>query len=123
MKVLIVDDNIIQLQFTKSVLEKHGHEVITSTTAWVSNIVSAEKPSIVLMDLNIGAVNGSQAIKSLKGRKFSDDVLYYLHSSDDLEKIKKEVLECGADGYVPKCIKESEFIKDFNEIIKNVEPR
>jgi twitching motility two-component system response regulator PilH len=120
MKILIVDDSAVIIDYTKAILEKHGHTVLTSNNAWVSNIISSEKPEVVLMDMNLGAVNGVDAIKSLKGRKFSEGILYFLHSSEPLDKLIEYTKACNADGYIVKTVDERTFMSHFNLLMSTM---
>ncbi len=58
-KILLIDDNEMDLKITKELLEKAGYTVIQNY-GWLGTIklLRYSKPDIVLLDLNMPALSG-----------------------------------------------------------------
>ena len=66
-KILIVDDDPTSLRTTEAVLSKHGFEVKTSSHAEdIEKKTSEFSPSLIVMDLIMPKVDGTQAVKRLQ---------------------------------------------------------
>lgn len=101
-KVLVVDDSSSYLQFTVRALERAGYQVLTSDNAWITNIVSRERPDLILMDVQLGAVSGTDAVNILRKRSFCKDTIILLHTAGEKDKLDAMSAACGAHGYVIK---------------------
>jgi CheY-like chemotaxis protein len=69
-KALVVDDNASNLMLEKDILEVAGFEVFVSENA--SNaiaIAKKEKPNIILMDVRLPDMRGSEAAQILRQDK------------------------------------------------------
>jgi signal transduction histidine kinase/CheY-like chemotaxis protein len=68
-KVLVVDDNPMNLLVAQKLIEKLGHEVVTSTNgeeaiqAWL-----AEEPEMIFMDLQMPVMDGMEATQEIRRR-------------------------------------------------------
>ena len=64
--VLIVDDSPTEIHVLKTMLEKHGHDVITASSGEEGVTTSKEKkPDLVLMDIVMPGLNGFQATRQI----------------------------------------------------------
>ena len=73
-KILVVEDSKTYLQFVTGVLTKAGYEVLSASNAWVTNIVNQERPDLILMDVQLGAVSGVAAVTALRKRNFCSGI-------------------------------------------------
>ena len=70
-KILVVDDSKTYLQLASNALKRGGYEVLTADNAWISNIINQEKPDLVIMDVQLGAVSGVNAVTALRWEQLS----------------------------------------------------
>ena len=101
-KILIVDDNKTYLTLASSLLQDAGFDTCMSESIWISRVINQYKPSLVLMDVNIGSSNGTSAVVALKKRSLGDGIKIFLHSSEPDSVLSKLSAECGADGFIVK---------------------
>jgi DNA-binding response OmpR family regulator len=102
-KILIVDDSQAELTLMKAVLEKAGYwSVSISDPMRLEQIIQAERPSLILMDVVMPARNGFQACRELKGQAEYAHIPVVLVTSKSSASDKFWGQQQGADGYVVK---------------------
>ena len=73
-KILAVDDNIVNIKVLSQYLLKQNYEVITAESGEEAiEMFKADAPDIILMDIMMGGMNGLEAtakIKALSGDKW-----------------------------------------------------
>ncbi len=113
-RVLVVDDNEIELGVIRIVLEASGFEVTTLDSLFALSIeIKRCRPDIILLDVMMPALSGDRAAKILKGHGFSRDIPVILHSSKSEDELE-EIAGCaGAQGYVCKT-------GDFDKLVTEI---
>lgn len=102
-KILIVDDSPAEITLMKSVLETAGYWSVSINDATrLEQMVEAERPSLILMDVVMPLRNGFQACRELKGRAEFAHIPVVLVSSKSSASDKFWGQQQGADGYVVK---------------------
>ena len=102
-KVMVVDDSEIVLKLTSAMLQAGGFDVTTcDSAAGVVLRVIAEKPDLVLVDLNLGEVSGDRVIASLKNSPRTAHVRACLYSAEEAPSVAEVVRRSRADGFIQK---------------------
>ncbi len=104
-KVLIVEDNQMNMMLVKDILSLNGYKTIEAGTgAEAIRLVAVEKPDVVLMDLHLPGLDGMAATRMLKAdERFRDiPVLALTAAASRMET--EEILSRGFDGCVTKPI-------------------
>lgn len=104
-KILAVDDNIVNIKVLGQFLIKQGYEVITAESGEEAiEKFKSESPDIILMDIMMGGMNGLEAtakIKALSGDNWIPVIFMSALASEE-DKIKG--LDIGGDDYITKPI-------------------
>ena len=103
-KILIVDDNEVCRAVVRESLELGGFDVIElENPLGMSRVVNHEKPDLVLMDVEMPAMEGEKAVEILlKHRLHECKVLLYSgRAPSELEALARS---CGASGFVSKSV-------------------
>lgn len=104
-KVLVVDDSRTAREAVQLILEHAGYQVLLMDTALgVSNIVRDERPDLILMDVNMPALDGDKVVTLLRSRRRDDHTLVLLHSSRPETELAVLAARCGADGFLKKTL-------------------
>lgn len=103
-KILVVDDSQAILTYARAVLESGGYEVVTSNNPIsVAALVRREAPDMILMDIQMPAISGTDVVATLQRFGCSDGVRVVLFSAsitqDDLARRSESV---GAHGFIHK---------------------
>ncbi|MFC5757588.1 response regulator [Rhizobium sp. GCM10022189] len=109
--VILIDNHPLVLEGLRAILETYEHIRVVGTAAAVAQgleIAAAERPDIVLLDINMPQINGIDAIELFKSTVPSTRVLM-LSMHDSREYISASVLR-GASGYILKDVPNEEIV-------------
>lgn len=116
--ILVVDDSEVVLSVTKSVLEEAGYRVVTLAKATgLVSLILAERPALVLLDVNMPALSGDTIARICAGTARTTGTLVALHSSLDDASLQRLVRESGADTYIRKSGSSYAFVRQVRELI------
>jgi two-component system, OmpR family, response regulator len=102
-KILIIDDDAGLLGAVRRLLLAAGFEVITSDSALrLPQLVQREKPDLILLDIEMPALNGEHVLDFTKLFDFLRDTPIVLHSSKSEEDLQALVERSSAVGYIRK---------------------
>jgi two-component system KDP operon response regulator KdpE len=98
--ILVVDDEPAILRAVRTNLRAHGYQVETAETgAAAVDRHDRARPDLVLLDLNLPDLDGSEVIRRLRQRAPTPIIVL---SVRDAEGDKVAALDAGADDYVTK---------------------
>jgi two-component system OmpR family response regulator len=101
-RVLVVDDDVLQLDVVSRTLRAFGFEVATSQSAiGVTNSVRAFKPDVVLVDVNIPEMSGDKVVEVVR-RLSQGAARYVFYSACDEATLRKLAAQSRADGWITK---------------------
>jgi len=120
-KILIVEDNELNLKLFNDVLEAHGYETMETREGLKAlDLARAHKPDLILMDIQLPEVSGLEVTKWLKEddelRKIPVIAVTAFAMKGDEEKIR----DGGCEAYISKPISVSHFIKTIDQILGEV---
>jgi len=116
-KILLVDDHPLVLEGIRAVLETYSHIEIVGAASSVRNaldIATTSKPDVVMMDINMGDINGLDAIELFK-EQHPKARLLMLSMHDSKEYISTSVMY-GAFGYVLKDVSTNEIVSAIETV-------
>lgn len=91
MRVFLVEDDILQLDFTVDILKSKGVEVVATTeSAGIVDKVLSSGACVVILDLYMPNRDGLQVCKELKSDYRTKDipVIFLSSSTNNLDKLK-----------------------------------
>jgi two-component system OmpR family response regulator len=115
--VLIIDDDKVAGDFLKVQLESQGYQVYQAYDG-VQGISSCEElsPDIVIMELNLPALDGYQVIRNIQGNDALDSQIIVL-SEQRLEKDVTACLNLGVTEYITKPYSPDELEQILNKVL------
>jgi CheY-like chemotaxis protein len=100
--VLIVEDHPTMRDAMRLVLEEDGHQVEEAVDGENGiALVREHPPDVVLLDLNIPVVSGSEVLEALKSDPTTAGVLVVIVTATG-EEGRKRAIALGADDYITK---------------------
>ena len=118
-KALVVDDNKSNLLLEKDLLEVAGFEVFEAENAAVGiAITRKEKPDIIIMDVRLPDMRGSEAAIILRQYKETSDIPIVFVTASVMAEGKEEIKNITNSGFIGKPINTRTFAKEISQFIK-----
>ncbi len=119
-KILVADDHPIVRRGLRSLLESQPDMEVCAETgdgAATMDYVIKERPDLVVLDLTMPEKNGLEVTRLIREESPSTEVLILtMHFS---EEVAREVLRCGARGYLLKSDADAELLAAVRHIKNN----
>lgn len=118
-RVLVVEDNENNMKLITLVLEKHGYESIKAFTGeeGVEKAI-AEKPEIILMDIQLPDINGTEAVQRIRMIDGMQEIMIIAITSYAMAGDREKILNMGCNGYFEKPINPMKIVDDIEKIVK-----
>lgn len=113
--VLIVEDNLDLAEATRRFLEVKRFKVLLSNGTDLDEIVQAQKPDIIVLDIFLGALDGRELCRRLKAKDETRKIPVIMLSAHD--KLSKAYDDKCADGYVMKPFALNELLQEIQLLI------
>ncbi|WP_397446149.1 response regulator [Polaribacter sp. R77954] len=118
-KVLLVDDNLINVMVAKQILEKANLQVSQANDGLTAvNMIKDNAFDIVLMDIQMPIMDGYTATQEI--RKFNTNVPILALSATVFTEIKDKINECGMNGFVFKPITPEDLLQEIEKFTNHV---
>lgn len=116
--VLIVEDNAVNLELVRDLLEANGYCVQEA----ISGEGAIEKtrllqPDLVLMDVQLPGMDGLAVTRKLKSDPATKDIIIVALTAYAMRGDAERVIQAGCDGYISKPIDTREFPKLIAQFI------
>jgi CheY-like chemotaxis protein len=118
-KALIVDDNEKNLMLEKDLMEVAGFEVFGAENA-ANGIAIArkEKPDIIIMDMRLPDMRGSEAVCILRQDKETSSIPVVFVTASVMVEGMDEIKNIPNSGFIGKPINTRTFAKEISQYIK-----
>jgi len=115
-RVLVVEDNKINLYMITFLLEKHGYKVIEARDGVTgADLAVKEKPDLILMDIQLPDTNGLDVTRKIRASEADRNIPIVALTSYAMADDKEKALEAGCTGYIEKPIKPETFIDQIKK--------
>jgi CheY-like chemotaxis protein len=102
-KILIIEDNVLNLELATVLLEANGFAVASALTAEEGLRLARElSPDLVLMDFSLPGMDGLSATKQLKKDPNTRHLAIVGLTANAMKGDEEIALEAGCDGYLTK---------------------
>ncbi|MGH6648858.1 response regulator [Aquabacterium sp.] len=113
--VLVVDDNALNRELLRLVLEQQGHVVSEAASAEEAlAIVKEVHPVLILMDCHLPGMDGLTATRHLKGFEATSGIPVVAVTAHAMPGDRERALEAGCNEYISKPV-------DFSRLINIVD--
>ncbi|MBM7786740.1 response regulator [Tenggerimyces flavus] len=103
-RILVIEDNAMNLKLVRDVLQYAGYEVVSARTG-EEGLAAAERyePDLVLMDLQLPGIDGTEALRRLREND-ERRVPVVAVTAFAMQADRDRAFEAGFDGYLEKPI-------------------
>ena len=114
--ILVIDDSQFLCTMLKKSLDSVGYNTLVAHTMEDGmQLFEQSRPDLVLLDINLPDTPGPKACKAIKSNPQYSNISVILMSGSYEEYIKKQVNECGANGYIKKPFSPSSILRWVKE--------
>ena len=117
-KILIVEDNEQNLYLVTFLLEQNGFEIITAQDGLEAiDKTIAEKPDLILMDMQLPEMNGYEATKQIKSIADINHIPIVAVTSYAVVGDREKTLAAGSVGYIEKPFDPDNFVSEIKKYL------
>ncbi|AII14536.1 two-component system response regulator [Campylobacter iguaniorum] len=115
--IVIIDDEADLCELLEYNLSKAGFNVTTFLdTKRVEQFLEEESCDILIVDRNLGGIEGSKFVSSLRAKGYNEPVIFLTAKNSSKEKL--EGFESGGDDYITKPFELDELIARITALLK-----
>jgi len=104
-RILIVDDNPVNLKLAASVLEFAGYHILEAADAIQAlEVIKRTPPDLILMDIALPGMDGLTLTRQLKADSTTRHIRIVALTAFAMKGDDQKAKEAGCDGYVTKPI-------------------
>ncbi|HBE73380.1 MAG TPA: response regulator [candidate division Zixibacteria bacterium] len=117
-RALVVDDNGNNLTLEKDLLETAGFEVFVAENASIGiALARKEKPDVIIMDVRLPDMRGSEAAKILRQDEVTRDIPIVFVTASVMAEGKEEIQDIANSGFIGKPINTRTFAMEIGSYI------
>ena len=111
-KVLIVEDNELNMKLFRDLLEAHGYQTIESRDGVEAlKVARDERPDLILMDIQLPEVSGLEVAKWIKEDESLKSIPIIAVTAFAMKGDEEKIREGGCEGYLAKPISLTSFLE------------
>jgi two-component system cell cycle response regulator DivK len=104
-RILVVEDNPLNLKLVRDVLQFAGYEVIEAQSGEEGlRVAQEDPPDLVLMDLQLPGIDGTETLRRLRQGSLGRDVPVVAVTAFAMAEDRERASLAGFNGYVEKPI-------------------
>lgn len=121
-KVLVVEDNELNMKLFCDLLDAYGYEAIRSPDGTQAiDLARAEHPDLIIMDIQLPDVSGLDLTRWIKDDDLIKDIPIMAVTAFAMRQDEQHVREAGCEAYMSKPIQMGPFIKTVQQLTANGE--
>jgi len=122
-KVLIVEDNALNMRLFNDLLEASGYETLQCTDGGKAAALAVdEKPDLIIMDIQLPEVSGLDITRWLKDDERTAAIPVLAVTAFAMRTDELLVREAGCEGYLSKPIQVRSFLKTVDDLMPKRSP-
>jgi two-component system cell cycle response regulator DivK len=104
-RILVVEDNPLNLKLVRDVLQFAGYDVIEAQSGEEGlRVAEEDSPDLVLMDLQLPGIDGTETLRRLRQGSLGRDVPIVAVTAFAMAEDRERATLAGFDGFVEKPI-------------------
>lgn len=118
-KVLIVEDNELNMKLFRDLLEAHGIETVeTRNGNNVLNLARENRPDLILMDIQLPEVSGLDVTRWLKDDDDLKSIPVIAVTAFAMKGDEQKIREGGCEDYISKPISVTKFMETIQKYLE-----
>jgi len=117
-RILLVEDDFMNMRLAKYILEVEGYTVLTVATAQEAlEQIESSVPDLLLMDMQLPDMDGMTVVRILRQRAATRDMTILALTACAMKGDRERILQMGCDGYITKPIDVQNFINTVKRFL------
>jgi CheY-like chemotaxis protein len=118
-KILVVEDNDMNMQLVEFLLEEGGYEIVKATSGEEALTLTRDgvAPDLILMDIHLPGMDGLSVVRAMKANAHTARIPILALTAHAMRGDKDRFLEAGCDGYISKPIDVKTFIASIQRYL------
>lgn len=120
-KILVVEDNDMNMQLVEFLLEEGGYAIVKATSGEEALAItrngSDSTPDLILMDIHLPGMDGLSVVRAMKEDVRTARIPILALTAHAMRGDKDRFLEAGCDGYISKPIDVKTFLSSIERFI------
>lgn len=113
-RILVAEDNAVNLELLREMLEGLRCEVIEATNGEQAlAMVQETEPDLILLDINMPKMNGYDVLIRLRQNRKLSGVPVLAVTAYAMKEDQQKVLDAGFNGYLPKPIDTARLVDEL----------
>ncbi len=119
-KLLIVDDNLVNVRLLESIVKKCGYDSVRTLTdpREVKDVYLSYQPDLVLLDINMPHLNGFQVMDQLREIEKDSYLSVLVITAQHDEQTRLKALDKGAQDFLTKPFNSIEVITTIRNMVR-----
>lgn len=119
-RILVIEDNVENRESLSRRLERRGFEVLVAVDGKTGvEMAKAEKPDLILMDMNMPEVDGWEATRQIKAQPESSHVPVIALTAHAMAGDRARALEAGCAEYHTKPIEFPKLLSQIEALLQS----
>lgn len=115
-RVLIIDDDALNLKIFAMTLTHRGYGVLLAMDASLGlDLAQREQPDLIIMDVQLPDMSGLDATRALKGDERTRNIPILITTAFLIDK--ERLLESGCQAYLPKPFPAAQFMSVVESLV------
>jgi len=117
-RILIVEDNAANMKLACLLLQNAGHEALSAVDAEIGlTMARAEKPELILMDIQLPGMDGLAATKLLKADPETAGIPVIALTAMAMKEDREKTRAAGCDAYIAKPLRYKELLSAIDALL------
>lgn len=118
-KILIVEDNELNMKLFSDLLDAHGYEIQQAREGLKAiGMAKSFRPDLILMDIQLPEVSGLEVTKWIKDDEDLADIPIIAVTAFAMRGDEKRILDGGCADYISKPIAITSFLTTIRKFVK-----
>lgn len=117
-RILVVEDNDMNMQLVEFLLEEGGYDIVKATSGEEALAMTRDAaPDLILMDIHLPGMDGLSVVRAMKSEPRTARVPILALTAHAMRGDKDRFLDAGCDGYISKPIDVKTFIASIRQYL------
>ena len=117
-KVLIVEDNELNMKLFHDLLDAHGYETLQTRDGMEAlELARSERPDLILMDIQLPEVSGLEVTKWLKEDDTLREIPVVAVTAFAMKGDEEKIRQGGCEAYIAKPISVAQFMETVQRFL------